>query len=352
MGWAPCVLKRPWRIRSATAGSCRTAFTRTKALPRPEVSILDSGGVDWKQVTRLTTGGGMKGDYISDVAFAPGGIVYVAQKSYGVQKWITGGLDKTNLFDFSDDIWFPIGEIGDEFGSTEDVLSLAVDDDGALWIGTTLGIYRYRSGRFLHIRPKTGPDFGLLLGNHARNMVFDDKQNLWVATDLGLNRISRDDYTQILYFTTPAAWVRDLVNIFQDESKVLSPLVNASCNDLAFDENKRLLYIATAGGLSILDTSVLTETSTVMSDVYVYPNPIRFYRDDHKKLYIANIHSRITVQVYTLEGQLVHEKTVDPPDNEVWNLTTFEGFVAASGVYMVKITGDSGSIVRIISLIR
>ncbi|MCH7549648.1 MAG: T9SS type A sorting domain-containing protein, partial [Candidatus Krumholzibacteriota bacterium] len=93
-------------------------------------------------------------------------------------------------------------------------------------------------------------------------------------------------------------------------------------------------------GLSVLDISPAPAVETDLSSVYLYPNPL-YGRKGHNDLKIENITGPVTVEVYTIEGEMVHEQTVSQSGEVVWDLTTKAGFIAASGVYLVRIRTDS-----------
>ncbi len=65
--------------------------------------------------------------------------------------------------------------------------ALHLDEDGDLWIGTSLGLQRFREGQFL---PLPGPLGPLLLP--IRTITEDRKHHLWLGTPQGLLRVSRD----------------------------------------------------------------------------------------------------------------------------------------------------------------
>jgi hypothetical protein len=311
------------------------------------ISILSEDGSEWRHVNPASTSLGMLVGNITDVAFGPGGVVWVADKSEGVREWSTGGYDKANLFDLSDDSWNSLGTVAVDFDGG-DVAAVTVRSDGVLWVGTKEGVYRRENGVFRRFAANRGT--GELLSNAITDLLLDNAENLWVATELGLNRISRDDEREILSFTTAAAW-RDQLSLFFS-NEVVSPLAGALCNDLALHPTKNLLYIATRGGLSILDLASLQPGPTDLSKVYLYPNPIRTRRG-HVMLKIANHNSLVDVEIYTLEGERIHSAdNIDPSEQDVWDLTTESGFFAASGVYLVRITTNTGTVVRTVSLIR
>ena len=85
--------------------------------------------------------------------------------------------------------------------------------------------------------------------------------------------------------------------------------------------------------------------------MYLYPNPVRGSRGD-SSLKIANIDTDVLVEVFTAEGQLVHSARVASAGDVAWDLTTKAGFIAASGIYVVRITGGGKTVTKTISLIR
>jgi hypothetical protein len=298
----------------------------------------------------------MKAGNVSDVAFGEGGVVYVALKKYGIQRWITGGYDPDNLFDLSDDFWATIVGVGAPGGiaSGASISSLVMRSDGVLWIGTDVGLYRYNplAPAWLTYIPRNlgfGPG---LLGNEVMDLLLDRDEDLWVATDLGLNRISRNNINEIASFTTPIVYQTELSLFFPPSA--VSPIVDAACEKLALHPSKDLLYIATFGGLSVLDITFPEDGgggAAVTSRTYVFPNPIE-PRKGHENLKIANIDSEVLVEVYTLEGQLVHSSTASRTGDEVWDLSTKSGLLAAGGVYVVRISGGGNTVTRTVALIR
>ncbi|MDH3214723.1 MAG: T9SS type A sorting domain-containing protein [Candidatus Krumholzibacteria bacterium] len=312
------------------------------------INILSADRSEWKQVNPANTSLGMPVGNITDVAFGPDGVVWVADKVFGVIEWLTGGYDQANLFDLSDDIWITRGTVSGNFDS-KNVTALALRSDGVLWVGTELGVFKLDNGVFRNIRANRGLGVGLL-SNNVFDILLDRDENLWVATELGLDRIARDDDNDITSFTTGVVWQTQLSLFFPPD--VVSPLTGARCEAFALHPTRDLLYIATLGGLSILDLSSLEPTALDLSTVFVFPNPIRTRRG-HGALKIANHNRPVDVEIYTLEGELVHRaRNVGASQDVVWELTTEAGFLAASGVYLVRIRSGGDSIVRRVSLIR
>lgn len=319
------------------------------------INILSRDKSAWRQVNPTSTDPSgqllaMKAGNVFDVAFGENGEVVVALKAYGVQRWRTGGYDQTNLFDLTDDTWETIAPVGALGGIPlgADVASVALRSDGIIWIGTSIGLYRYDRGFLTYIPQNTGFGNGLL-GPNVNDLVLDRGDNLWVATDLGLNRIARDDINDIQSFTTPIAWQTQL-NLFFPPS-VVSPLVDEFCERLALHPSRNVLFIATRNGLSELDFSSLGETSSDISRAYLYPNPVRASRGD-SGLKVGNIETEVLVDVFTVEGELVHSSRVASSGDVAWDLTTKAGFLAASGIYVVRLSGAGAVLTKTVSLIR
>jgi ligand-binding sensor domain-containing protein len=319
------------------------------------INILSRDKSTWRQVNPTSTDPSgllraMKAGNVFDVALGENGVAIIALKGYGVQRWTTGGFDQAHLFDFSDDTWTTIAAVGAPGGiaSEADVVSVALRSDGIVWIGTSVGLYQYDRGVLTYIPQNTGFGNGLL-GPVVNDLVLDRQENLWVATNLGLNRIARDDINDIRSFTTPIVYQTQL-NLFFPPS-VVSPIVDEYCDRLALHPTKDFLYIATHNGLAELDIASLEETSSGISKVYLYPNPVRGSRGD-KSLKIANIDTEVLVEIFTVEGELVHSGRVASPGDVAWDLTTKAGFIAASGTYVVRISGGGTVVTKSVSIIR
>jgi hypothetical protein len=60
----------------------------------------------------------------------------------------------------------------------------------------------------------------------------------------------------------------------------------------------------------------------------------------------------VTVEIYTLEGELVDSRSVSVSGDVAWDLATRDGIAASSGTYIVRIVGEGGSVQRPIAVIR
>jgi hypothetical protein len=307
--------------------------------------ILSRDQSEWLQVK--TDNSSLASGNVRDVAFT-GSVAYLAVSTVGIQRWIHQGYGWGNLKNLADDSWPVLWAVPN---AGESVSSLEYRSDGTIWAGTNEGVYRFLPGSSSprHFGAFNGFGTGLL-GIDVWDILLDHDENLWVATPQGLNRISREDENKIDAYSTPALYAAELSQrLFPFE--VISPLVDARCQILALHPDDDILYIGTRSGMSVFDFSPPAAQETELSLVYVYPNPL-YGRLGHNALKIANITSPVSVDVYTIEGELVHSQSALVSGDEIWDLTTAGGFIAASGVYVVRISTGAGEVVRTISVMR
>ena len=138
---------------------------------------------------------------VESVVAAPDGSLWAAisREGFGVFRMVNGTPQKATLR---------------ETGSAH-IISLFVDRDQSLWMGTTNdGIYRMAGGRVDHFRSEGG------LSSNAVTRFFEDREgNLWVATSKGLDRF-RD--TRVVTFSTTEGLAADLVGsvLASDDGRV------------------------------------------------------------------------------------------------------------------------------------
>lgn len=314
------------------------------------INILSADGGTWLSINPATVSQ-MAGGSVFDVAFGPGGVVYLALRGYGVQRWITGGYDWAHLSDPAGDGWATI--IEPEKLVSKDLFSIALGGDGAVWVGTGAGLVSWRQEGAIaaidSLTLKTNPGERGLIGATVYALTFDGAGNLWVGTDQGLNRIAPD--STIDAFTTYSAWRGDLY-----PSSVISPLPAPTCAALQYDPDENVLWIGTTNGLARLDVTPARVAEKPLSHVILYPNPVHISRGD-QKLWIGGISGKVSIRVYTSEGELVDQKDgVEVKDRgertEAWDLLTLNGFKARSGVYIVKVIKGGQSETRKIAIVR
>ncbi|MCK4236074.1 MAG: T9SS type A sorting domain-containing protein [Candidatus Krumholzibacteria bacterium] len=309
------------------------------------INILSADGTDWLSVNPDSVPD-MEGGSVFDCAFGGDGRVYLGLRGYGTQAWHTGGYGWDTLSNFDDDVWFTI--IGPDQLTSDIVHALARGADGSIWLGTSGGLVRYKSSSIDSLTKKTSAAGEGLVGAIVYDLEFDGGGNLWVASDGGLDKISPDDEITETY-TTADFWSAGLQYIYPDY--VISPLPSPICRALQYDEGENALWIGTDNGLARFDVSPAAKEEIPLSRVVLYPNPIHLSRGD-QALRIWRISEPVSIHVYNIEGELVHEAHGVSEGEVAWDILTISGFIAQSGIYIVRVSYGGHSEMRKVALIR
>jgi hypothetical protein len=304
-----------------------------------QVGVINIIKADGSDSLAVTVGSGR----VIDCDFGSFGRVYLAINGLGVQTWRTWGFDWDNLKFTGDDIWpSPIIE------TNKDLWAIATNDT-VTWVGTSNGLIRYRDNFVDSLLRKNNIGETGLIGADVKDLEFDSNGNLWVATDEGLNKITRDDVIEA--FTTAEHWKESYDLQAMYPNSIISPLPASVCNALEYDPDEDILWIGTSNGLARLDVSPPEKDVIPLSDLYLYPNPVYLSRGD-AALRIGRISDPVTIRVYSMEGELVHEVFNVSEDDVAWDLLTLNGFKAVSGVYVVRVSAPGGDEIRKVAVIR
>jgi hypothetical protein len=224
------------------------------------------------------------------------------------------------------------------------IYSIAQDREGNIWLGTNKGIVVYYSpsrvfssnefyAQTILVPRNDNSGFGdPLLGTETVTAIKVDGANRkWLGTrNGGVFLVSDDGLKQIHAF-----------NIDN------SPLLSNSINDITINENTGEVFFATNSGI-ISYVSDAVGPAEEFSDVYVYPNPVRetYFGD----IVITGLIENAYVKITDLNGNLVHE-TRSLGGNAIWNGNNLSGKRVSTGVYLVFLTNDDGSLTHVTKLL-
>lgn len=192
---------------------------------------------------------------------------------------------------------------------------IAYAPNGEVWIGTNLGISRWDSGieRLVDVTLPAG------VGTDVSSIVFDRRGNAWVGTRGGLVRLDATGGNPEIYTTAN------------------SELVSDDVRDLWLDSDHGNLYVATAGGVSILRTPINVWAEEIDSVVPV-PNPFVIRSDEDRLTF--NLDRPATVNIFSVAGEAVAEFPINRP----WDGRNDRGEQVASGAYIYVITDEAGAV--------
>lgn len=208
---------------------------------------------------------------------------------------------------------------------------MALDKQGALWIGTNEGPAVFFNPNVVFTRDRFDAQqikiqqeqfVGFLLGNEVVTAIaIDGADRKWFGTNNGVWLFSADGTRQIHHFT-----------------RENSPLLSNVITSLAIHPQTGEVFIGTDRGV-ISYRGTATEGVNVHSDVQVFPNPVR-----PEYTGFVSVNGLVTnawIKITDLSGQLVYQTRADGGQIS-WDGRDLNGNRVATGVYLVLATSDLG----------
>ncbi|GAB4204774.1 MAG: hypothetical protein Fur0023_12940 [Bacteroidia bacterium] len=204
------------------------------------------------------------------------------------------------------------------------VWAIAEDKNGYIWLGTSQGvavIYNpeniFNGGNFdaqqIYIT-QDGQTQLLLATEKVTAITVDGADRKWIGTEAsGLFCFSPDGQTQIFHFT-----------------KDNSPLLSNNIIDIAYDEKKGDIIIATDKGIQSYRTDIIAGFDEY-TNVHAFPNPVK-YSDEN--VYIKGLIDGSIIKITDLSGNLVWEGK-STGGMITWNLNTLYNKRVTDGIYIV-----------------
>lgn len=209
---------------------------------------------------------------------------------------------------------------------TTQVLCLAKDLDGEIWVGTEEGVAVFYNPSAV-LEPGTAGDAAqiiveldgfpaiLLEDEFVRVIAIDGANRKWIGTDNGAFLLSEDGLEQLVHFTTLNSPLLD--------NGIRAITVNGETGEVFFGTEKGIISYrgeATAGG-------------AVHEDVYVFPNPVR--EDYDGPIAIRGLVQDADVRITDVDGRMVYATTA-LGGQAIWDGRRVDnGERAATGVYLV-----------------
>lgn len=229
----------------------------------------------------------------------------------------------------ADDMWriYRSGAGNGNLPSGE-VLSIAKDKSGFIWVGTEdgIGVIQCAESVFTSncqaVLPIVqGGNFAnyLFKGEAVRSIAVDGADRKWVATRNGVWLISPDGDILLHHFT-------------EDNS----PLLSNDVNHIAVNSATGEVFFATAKGIVAFRGSA-TEGAETMETVSIFPNPVPAGYGG--TIGIRGLKTNAFVKITELDGRLVYQARATG-GQATWNGRDYRGNTVASGVYLVLVTDE------------
>lgn len=215
------------------------------------------------------------------------------------------------------------------------VTALAVDETNRLWIGTQRGL-RVMFNPSSIFEPNTpvnvspviiveddGVAQELLFEQSITDIKVDGANNKWISTaDSGVFQVSPNGQEVLNHFT-----------------RNNSPLPSNNVSSIAINGDTGEVYFGTVNGL-VSFRSRITDAQEDLVNVRVFPNPVR--PKFSGVVTIDGLTQNANVKITDITGSLVFEENARGGSVQ-WDTTAFGKYQVSSGVYLVLITGSTGS---------
>lgn len=234
--------------------------------------------------------------------------------------------------DKSDDQYYNLAA-GSGYGNlpANNVICMAKDADGIIWLGTSQGIAVVSCAAYVPeyaceaeqicIDRKDGSGFcDNLLEDEVINCIAVDAANRkWIGTNNGVFLVSADGMQTI-----------------QNFNAMNSPLLSNNVRSLAINAENGDVFIGTDKGICSYRADA-TNTTETTEDAFVYPNPIR--ANYTGLIAFKGIPNNCNVKIVDVSGNLVYETTANG-GQATWDGNLINGERAATGVYYALCKGS------------
>ncbi|TDO02802.1 putative secreted protein (Por secretion system target) [Sunxiuqinia elliptica] len=221
----------------------------------------------------------------------------------------------------------------EDFNRMNDVYSIAVDQEGAIWVGTSEGVAVYFNpedvwdgASFYATQPGLDLNDGvyhpLLETETVTAIAVDGGNRKWLGTrSSGVFLVSEDGQNELKNFNVSN-----------------SPLLSNSIQSIAVNDKTGEVFFGTPEGI-ISYRGEATQGGQEYADVYAFPNPVReTYEGD---IVITGLIADTDVKITDISGNLVHE-TTSVGGQAVWDGKNLNGKRVSTGVYLVLGNDKSG----------
>ena len=263
---------------------------------------------------------------LSQIAIDPADQIWIVSPlSNGLVCYSPG----SSIDDVNDDHW-KLYRTGAGSGNlpSNNVLCVAVDKSGFIWIGTDDGIAIvqcpgevFTTGCDAIIPVVQQGNFAgfLFKGENVRSIAVDGADRKWVATNNGVWLISADGEKVVERLTENNG-----------------PLLSNDVKKISINGKTGEVYFATANGICSF-RGTATEGSETNSGVLVFPNPVP--PGYPGAIAIKGVAENSIVKITELDGRLVYQARA-LGGQAIWNGEDYKGRKISSGIYLVLVSTD------------
>ena len=267
------------------------------------------------------------------------GIKWIVLQSLGNLN-LTAGIMVLDTQDTPTDPSDDMCQIYDEPGANgvglpqSQILSVAEDLAGRIWVGTTGGPAYFLTSPFAatdRALRATWPIWSdrsigsyVLNGLAVNDIAVDPSNRLWMATNRGAYLLSEQDGVE-------------LVQHFRASD---SPLFSDIVTTVVVDAGTGRVFLGTDKGLLTYQGDAIQPAERTQ-DLFIYPNPVRFDGGVSTEIFIEGLVAETEISVLAVHGELI--RRFQARGGRVrWDGRDLNGELVPSGMYLVVASGRNG----------
>ena len=176
-----------------------------------------------------------------------------------------------------------------------------------------------------------------ITGEEVTFMVIAEDASEIVGITLTYQVDGADPHSVPMSYTGNGIYLYSLFPDFGAEDEIFAYRIQAedSFGNLSILPDSEHWYLA-----EILPVSNMDESLIPAPELSIYPNPLR--KNQELKLELSNTQgSRISVKIYNLRGQLIHEEQSHSLDGTIsWDGRDKRGNISTNGIYFIRLESD------------
>ena len=204
--------------------------------------------------------------------------------------------------------------------------SIAVDQEGSVWVGTNDGITEFFDpfGIFSGVE-------GAVVRDIDGNVILKDAVVTAITIDGGNRKWLGTRNNGVFLYSAEG----ELLESFTIDN---SPLLSNEINGIAIQPETGEIFFATSQGI-ISYRGTATEGKSAHDAVAIFPNPVR--PNFTGLVTISGLVTNATIRITDVAGKVVY-KTQAAGGTATWNAANFDGTRVQTGVYMIFSADESG----------
>lgn len=223
---------------------------------------------------------------------------------------------------------------------SDNVQTLAIDANGTLWIGTTLGLRILVNPAQVFENPEVQTQPVIIEENGVALELLNDQVVQTIAVDGNNNKWVGTVNSGVFQFSATGQ------ETLQQFNRSNSPLPSNTIQDISIDNASGEVFFATPLGLVSFSGTAVSAQET-LEKARVFPNPVR--PDFNGQVTVDGLTDRANVKITDLNGNLVYEE-VSQGGSIQWDTTAFGRYPVRSGVYFILITAEDAVETKIVKL--